>query len=93
MTSSAPAIAFVVGGAESGRPLAPLGPRLTASELTSCVERIDCDTILAERQFADVAGEVAARTGRRLEWLGTPDASPDAAAERAEMLIRALAPR
>src|SRR5207302_11234674 len=84
VTSSAPAVAYLVGGAASGRPLAPLGPRLTASELAPCVERIDCQIILAERQFAGVAGEVASRTGRRLEWLDIPDASPDPLALSAE---------
>jgi acyl-CoA synthetase (AMP-forming)/AMP-acid ligase II len=77
LTSSAPAVAYLVGGAASGRPLAPLGPRLTASELVPCVERIDCQVILAERPFAGVASEVAKRTGRRLEWLDIPDPSPD----------------
>jgi acyl-CoA synthetase (AMP-forming)/AMP-acid ligase II len=73
-TSSAPAVAYLVGGADSGRPLAPLGPRLTASELIPCLARLDGEVILAERQFADLAGELAARTGRRVEWLDLPDA-------------------
>jgi acyl-CoA synthetase (AMP-forming)/AMP-acid ligase II len=84
VTSSAPAVAYLVGGAAAGRPLAPLGPRLTASELAPCIERIDCQIILAERQFAGVASEVATRTGRRLEWLDTPDATPDALALSAD---------
>src|SRR3954451_16201004 len=37
VTSTAAAFALIVGATAPRRPLAPLGPRLTARELTACV--------------------------------------------------------
>jgi acyl-CoA synthetase (AMP-forming)/AMP-acid ligase II len=48
---------------------------LTAAELTACIAPMGGDLLLAEREYSEVAAEVAARTGRRLEWLDTPEAS------------------
>jgi acyl-CoA synthetase (AMP-forming)/AMP-acid ligase II len=72
LAASPAAVAHLIAGAGCGRPLAPLGPRLTAGELAPCIEPMDGEVILADPEFEDVAREVAARTGRRLEWLTVP---------------------
>src|SRR6266480_4388652 len=38
--SSPAAFAYVIGGAACGRPIAPLGPRLTAHELRPCIDNL-----------------------------------------------------
>jgi acyl-CoA synthetase (AMP-forming)/AMP-acid ligase II len=60
------ALALLVGGAGSGRPLAPLGPLLTARELSACVEGLAAPVLVAEPPFAATAEEVSARTGCRV---------------------------
>ena len=49
--------------------MAPLGPRLTVDELSTCVARLNAPILVAEPDFADLAMAVAARTGRRVELL------------------------
>jgi acyl-CoA synthetase (AMP-forming)/AMP-acid ligase II len=66
LSSSSTAFALVIAGASTQRPLAPLGPRSTVSELSACVGRLDSPLVAAEPQFADVAASVAANTGRQL---------------------------
>ncbi len=72
VASSPAATAFVIGGADSGRPLAPLGPKLTAAELIPCVQRLTSDVILADATSESIAKEVAEATGRRVERLDVP---------------------
>jgi acyl-CoA synthetase (AMP-forming)/AMP-acid ligase II len=60
------ALALLVGGAGSGRPLAPLGPLLTARELSACIEGLAAPVLVAEPPYAATAEEVAARTGCRV---------------------------
>ncbi|HMC40098.1 MAG TPA: fatty acid--CoA ligase family protein [Acidimicrobiales bacterium] len=77
LAASPAAVAHLIGGADCGRPLAPLGPRLTAAELAPCIEPIDGDVILADPEFEAVAEEVGALTGRRVERLRVPPRSAD----------------
>lgn len=56
------AFALVVGGAATDRPLAPLGPRLTAPEIASCLAGLGADllvTVPAFRAAADAAAAIA----------------------------------
>jgi acyl-CoA synthetase (AMP-forming)/AMP-acid ligase II len=75
LTANPSALALVVAGSGSGHPIAPLGPRLTARELMACVEALECPVLVAEPEFVEVASEVVARTGLRLEVLAEPACS------------------
>jgi acyl-CoA synthetase (AMP-forming)/AMP-acid ligase II len=75
LTANPSALALVVAGSGSGHPIAPLGPRLTARELTACIEALECPIFVTEPEFVEVASEVVARTGRRLEVLAEPTTS------------------
>jgi acyl-CoA synthetase (AMP-forming)/AMP-acid ligase II len=59
LETGGPALALVLAGAAAGRPIAPLGTRLTGRELGDCVERLGARVIVAQRPFARLAGEVA----------------------------------
>lgn len=72
ITSTPGALAYVMGGAQCGRPLAPLGPRLTANELRPCVEGLNGAVILTEEAFTPLAREVAEATGCRVEVIAVP---------------------
>jgi acyl-CoA synthetase (AMP-forming)/AMP-acid ligase II len=71
LSTSAPAVALTVAGATTGRPMAPLGPKLTVDELSACVARLDATVLVAEPEFAELAGAVATRTGIRIELIPT----------------------
>ena len=58
LTSGPTAFAYVIGGAASRRPLAPLGPRLTAHELTPCIDNLRSDVLLADAEFVPLAREL-----------------------------------
>jgi acyl-CoA synthetase (AMP-forming)/AMP-acid ligase II len=60
VTSTAAAFALAVGASGSGRPLAPLGPKLTVDELAQCVRGLGTAVVVAEPEFADTARDVAA---------------------------------
>ncbi len=75
VASTPTAFALLVGAAGSGRPLAPLGPLLTARELAACVQGIGGRLLLTEPAFEEKAGAVAALTGCRVEVVPEPDAS------------------
>jgi acyl-CoA synthetase (AMP-forming)/AMP-acid ligase II len=77
LASSPSALAYLIGGADCGRPLAPLGPRLTVSELQPCIERFPSRVILADPEFRAVAEQVGALTGREVVWLDVPPRSSD----------------
>ena len=80
--------ALLLAGAATGRPLAPLGPRLTAEEVAACLRGLETDVLVAAPRFADAAGRVAEVAGCRVipmpafaasdRPLPTPD--PDAVA-------------
>lgn len=56
--ASPEAVALVLAGAATGRPMAPLGPRLTERELAGCVERLPSPVLLAQPEFAGLAGKL-----------------------------------
>ena len=62
-------IALTLAGAATGRPLAPLGPRLTERELAPCVRGIGASVLVAAPEFAALGEQVAAATGTRLAVL------------------------
>ena len=64
LTTTSEAVALAVAGALSGRPLAPINPRLTVRELRACIEPIEAPIIVAEESAGDIASEVAANLGR-----------------------------
>ncbi|MCW2947932.1 MAG: putative acyl-CoA synthetase, long-chain fatty acid:CoA ligase [Actinoallomurus sp.] len=66
LTTNADALALLLGGAAANRPLAPLGPRLTVTELAGPVRESRAPVLLTEPEWAGVAAEVAAATGVRV---------------------------
>ncbi len=75
VASSPEALALTVGGAGSGRPMAPLGVRMTGSEIAAVVGALPARTLIAQPEFAELGREVAERTGRRLALV--PEPEPD----------------
>jgi acyl-CoA synthetase (AMP-forming)/AMP-acid ligase II len=83
-------VAMIVAGSCTGRPVAPLGPRLTARELAGCVAGLDAPVLIAEPEYAELAAAVADRAGGKFAVLpalapggGTtlvPETRPDAIA-------------
>src|SRR5437588_585116 len=67
VVSSAPAFALVIGAAGSGRPLAPLGPRHTARELSAVVGPLGAEVLVTELAHVGLAAEIAERTSVRVE--------------------------
>jgi acyl-CoA synthetase (AMP-forming)/AMP-acid ligase II len=65
VTTSADTLAMLLGGAAAGHPLAPLGPRLTAAELSGAVTGLAGQVLLHEPAFAGLAAELARVTGVR----------------------------
>src|SRR5262249_41553053 len=63
--SSASAVALLVGGAHSRRPLAPIGPKQAQRELAACLARYPSSpVVVADAPFADVARAAALATQR-----------------------------
>lgn len=65
LTTNADTLALLVGGAAADRPLAPVGARLTAAELTTVVRNTGARVVLTEPQFAETAQRVASEVGAR----------------------------
>jgi acyl-CoA synthetase (AMP-forming)/AMP-acid ligase II len=88
LEASPEALALVLAGAAIGRPIAPLGPRLTVRELAGCIERLAAPCLVTQPDFADIAAAVAPGLGREVLVLGDlpclagplPVPSPDATA-------------
>jgi acyl-CoA synthetase (AMP-forming)/AMP-acid ligase II len=76
VTTSADTLAMLLAGAATGHPLAPLGPRLTAAELSGAVSGLGGQVLLHEPAFAALAAELARVTGIR-PILITPRPVPD----------------
>jgi acyl-CoA synthetase (AMP-forming)/AMP-acid ligase II len=75
VTTSADTLAMLLAGAATGHPLAPLGPRLTAAELTGAVSGLGGQVLLHEPAFAGLAAELAQVTGvRPIAVTGLPEA-------------------
>lgn len=82
LTSTPAAVAYVVAGADCGRPLAPLGPRLTANELGPCIDSLGSDVLCTEPAFVPLAEELARGRAVRVVVVGDPPpASPPLALE------------
>ena len=65
LTTNATALALLLGGAAVNRPLAPLGPRQTPTELADTVRRSGSSILLTEAPFAETARQVADAAGIR----------------------------
>ncbi len=70
LEASPEAVAQVLAGAATRRPIAPLGPRLTVRELTGCIERLAAPCLVTQPAFADEAEAVAAELGLKVLTLG-----------------------
>jgi acyl-CoA synthetase (AMP-forming)/AMP-acid ligase II len=60
------ALALVLAGAATRRPIAPLGPRLTVRELAGCIGRLAGPCLVTQPPFADIAASVAPGLGREV---------------------------
>src|SRR3984957_13372912 len=63
LTTNARALALLLGGAAANRPLAPLGPRHTPTELAEPVRRSGSSILLTEAAFADTPAASATCRG------------------------------
>lgn len=75
LSSTPTAFALSIGAAATDRALAPLGPRLTVSELAPIVAALDAEVIVTEPGHESLAGEVGARTSRRVAVLASVERS------------------
>ena len=66
LEASPEALALVLAGAATRRPIAPLGPRLTVRELAGCIERLAAPCLVTQPPFADIAAAVAAELGLKV---------------------------
>jgi acyl-CoA synthetase (AMP-forming)/AMP-acid ligase II len=66
VTTGPDVIALTLAAAAAGKPLAPLGPRLTERELVPCVRGIGGRVLVTEPEFASLGERVAAASGARL---------------------------
>ena len=66
LEASPEALALVLAGAATRRPIAPLGPRLTGRELAGCIERLAASRLVTQPLFADMAEAVAADLGLKV---------------------------
>jgi len=71
LTTNADALALLLGGAAVGKPLAPLGPRLTAGELAPAVRNTGSSILLTEPAFLKTAHAVAEVIGVRVVVVNT----------------------
>jgi acyl-CoA synthetase (AMP-forming)/AMP-acid ligase II len=65
LTTNADAVALLLAGAASNRPIAPLGPRQTAAELADVMRLSGAGVLLSEAQFGPTARAVADDVGVR----------------------------
>jgi acyl-CoA synthetase (AMP-forming)/AMP-acid ligase II len=65
VTTNAESIAMLLAGVATGHPLAPLGPRLTVSELALPLRNLGGQVLLHELAFAGTAEELGRATGTR----------------------------
>ena len=72
LEASPQALALVLAGAATGRPIAPLGPRLTAAELAGCVEHLGAACLVTQPPFAATARAVAGLLGCEVALLDQP---------------------
>jgi acyl-CoA synthetase (AMP-forming)/AMP-acid ligase II len=77
LSTSPAAIALTLAGAATGRPLAPLGPRLTERELTPCVRGIGSEFLVVEPEYSAIGERVAAAADARFVPLPELAEAPD----------------
>jgi len=82
--NSPTAQAFLFAGSATDRPLAPLGPRMTAREILAAVEPMRPAVLLAEPSSEALANEVAAVAGCRVVVVDEIEPSDDPVAWHAE---------
>ncbi|MEU4248832.1 fatty acid--CoA ligase family protein [Amycolatopsis sp. NPDC026612] len=70
MTTRPEAMAVVVAGAVTRRPVAPLSPRLTVAELADCAGALDSPVILCEPGSIALGRALAGACGRQLVPVG-----------------------
>jgi len=85
VTTSTDVIALTLAAAAAGKPLAPLGPRLTERELVPCVRGIGATVLVAEPAWPP-AIEIAVHAGDRYRLIGL---TPLQARELSSALARA----
>ena len=66
LTTRPESMALVVAGAATGRPLAPLSPRLTVAELADCLADLESPVLLCEPESVDAGLALAERCQRKL---------------------------
>lgn len=66
ITTRPRSLALVVAGAATGRPLAPLSPRLTVRELAKCVQDTDSHVLLCAPEWREVGHALTRDLGREL---------------------------
>ncbi len=71
LSSSPSAFALAIGAAATQRGIAPLGPKLTAHELTPIAAALDAEVIVAESAYEPLAREIARSTGLRVAVIDT----------------------
>lgn len=76
MATNPHSVALVLAGAATGRPIAPLGVRLTEHELSQTLGRLAGEVLVAASEFADLGERVAVRSGKRLEVVDEFQAIP-----------------
>jgi acyl-CoA synthetase (AMP-forming)/AMP-acid ligase II len=69
LTATPASLALTLAGALWNRPLAPLGPRMTADEISHCVRGLGARLLVADPEFVDVARSVGDAIGVRAEVL------------------------
>ena len=74
-TATPGAFAYLVGAPAAGRPIAPLGPRLTAAELAPSITTLGAEVLLTDEAFGSLATELSALTGVAVEVVATPPRS------------------
>ncbi|OHV32263.1 class I adenylate-forming enzyme family protein [Pseudofrankia sp. EUN1h] len=72
VADTGPALALVIAGAATGRPIAPLGARLTVTELAEIARGLASGVLLAEAGLVPLAAEVAWAAGSQLVVLPDP---------------------
>jgi acyl-CoA synthetase (AMP-forming)/AMP-acid ligase II len=63
--TSPESLAMIIAGSCTGRPVAPLGPRLTPRELAACIAGLGAPVLVAEPAYAEQAAAAAERAGCR----------------------------
>ena len=59
LDTSVVSLALVIAGSCTGRPIAPLGPRLTPREIAGCIAGLGAGMLIAEPGYADQAAAAA----------------------------------